>query len=74
MESNIALCPDGEMRSYTLTGDIAIVEVRGYQVEGKVTDKGGLTRFRQLASHHGSHLVYFPARADLALGDREKLT
>ncbi|MGP0109400.1 MAG: hypothetical protein ACLPR9_11180 [Acidimicrobiales bacterium] len=64
MATKFALCPDGEWRSYTFNDDIAIVEVRGYQVEGKVTEEGGLTRFRQAANHHGAHLMYYPARAD----------
>lgn len=59
-----ALCPDGQWRSYTLTGDIAVVHVRGYRVEGKITEEGGVTRFRQLANHHGAHLMWYPPRAD----------
>jgi hypothetical protein len=57
-----ATCPDGVKRAYTLSGDIAFVEVRGYQVEGKVTVDDGVTKFRQLASHHGVHLVYYAVR------------
>lgn len=64
MATKWAVCPDGRWRSYTLKGDIAVVNVRGYRVEGKVAEVGGLTRFRQLANHHGTHLVYYPARAD----------
>jgi hypothetical protein len=60
----LALCPDGQWRSYTLSGDIAIVDVRGYQVKGKITVNGGVTKFRQSANHHGAHLMYYPARAD----------
>ena len=37
-------------------GDIAIVQVRGYQVEGKITVDDGVTHFRQLSNHHGAHL------------------
>ena len=59
--AKIAICPDGEWRSYTLTGDIAVVYVRGYRIEGKVTEEGGVTRFRQSAH---SHLMYYPPRAD----------
>ena len=64
MVPKLALCPDGVERAYTVSGDIAIVEVRGCQVEGKVTENGGLTRFRQLANHHGAHLMYCPARSN----------
>jgi len=64
--TKLALCPDGVTRAYTLNGDIAIVQVRGYRIEGKVTVDDGVMHFRQLANHHGAHLVYYPARADLA--------
>jgi hypothetical protein len=64
MERKIAVCPDGEWRAYTEEGEIAFVNVRGYRVEGKVTEQGGLTRFRQLVSHPGAHLMYYPARVD----------
>ena len=60
----LAFCPDNRWRSYTLSGDIAVVRVRGYQVEGKVTVDNGVIRFRQAVSHHGAHLMYYPARAD----------
>jgi hypothetical protein len=56
-----ALCPDDVTRSYTLTGDIAVVQVRGYEIEGKVTEEDGVTKFRQLAH---THLMYYPPRAD----------
>ena len=56
--TKLALCPDGVTRAYTLNGNIAIVEVRGYQVEGKVTEEGGLTRFRQSVQNH--RMYYTP--------------
>ena len=60
--TKLALCPDGVTRAYTFSGDFAIVDVRGYQVKGKVTVDDGVTTFRHLANHHGAHLVYYPAR------------
>jgi hypothetical protein len=68
MTSEIAMCPDGKSRSYTVEGEIAIVEVRGRPVEGKITEEDGVTKFRQLAHHHGGHLMYYPPRADEAPG------
>ncbi len=64
MEAKTALCPDGKLRAYTVQGEIAFVNVRGYRVEGKITEEGGLTKFRQVASHPGAHLMWYPARAD----------
>ena len=58
METKIALCPDGVERTYTVEGETAIVEVRGYRVEGKVTEEGGLTRFRQSVQNH--RMYYMP--------------
>ena len=60
MVTQMAVCPDGQERAYTVSGDIAIVQVRGYQVEGKVTVNDGVTKFRQRAHHHGAHLVWHP--------------
>lgn len=68
MATKVALCPDGVTRVYTVEGEIAIVEVRGYQIEGRVTEEGGVTRFRQLASHHGAHLVYYAPGANQTPG------
>jgi len=58
MTTKLALCPDGVKRAYTVSGDIAIVEVRGYRVEGKITVDDGVTKFRQSANHYGAHLMY----------------
>jgi len=74
MATKLALCPDGVRRAYTVSGDIAIVQVRGYRVEGKITVDDGVTHFRQSANHHGAHLMWYPARGDLSLGDRDRLT
>ena len=62
MVTQMAVCPDGQEREYTGSGDNAVVEVRGYRVEGKITVGDGVVRFRQSANHHGAHLVYYPAR------------
>ena len=59
--TKIAICPDGVTRRYTLNGDIAIVEVRGSRIEGKITEEDGVTKFRQLAQ---THLMYYPPRAN----------
>ncbi len=64
MATKWAVCPDGKWRSYTLDGEIAFVEVRGYQIEGKITEEGGVTSFRPSVRHHGAHLMWYPARAD----------
>ena len=64
MGPTIALCPDGQKRPYTITGEVAIVLVRGYEVEGKITEENRVTRFRQLANHHGAHLMWYSPRAD----------
>jgi hypothetical protein len=64
MTSEMAVCPDGKVRPYTLEGEIAFVEVRGYRIEGKVTEEDGVTKFRQSANHHGAHLMWYPPRAD----------
>ena len=64
MGTKLALCPDGEWRSYTFTGAIALVHVRGYQIEGKITEEDGVMSFRQLANHHGAHLMWHSERAD----------
>jgi hypothetical protein len=45
-------------------GEIAIVEVRGGRIEGTITVEDGVTKFRQLANHHGGHLMWYPPRAD----------
>ena len=74
MTTRLALCPDGVKRAYTPNGDIAIVEVRGSSIRGKITEVGGVTKFRVLAQHHGAHLMWYPAPADLALGDSDRLT
>lgn len=66
--TKLALCPDGVKRAYTMEGEIAIVEVRGYRVEGKITEEDRVTKFRQAQNHHGAHLVYYPAQADWAPG------
>ena len=59
------MCPDGKSREYTVEGQIAVVEVRGRRIEGKVAEEDGVTRFRQLANHHGGHLMWFsPLRSD----------
>lgn len=62
MAMKMALCPDNRSRPYTVKGDIAVVEVRGYRVEGKITEEDGITKFRQTANHHGAHLVWYPPR------------
>ena len=54
------MCPDGVTRTYSVAGQVAIVVVRGYRVEGKITEEDGVTRFRQSASHHGAHLMWYP--------------
>jgi hypothetical protein len=64
MATGIAVCVDGESRPYTVTGDIATVQVRGRSIQGKVTVEDGVTKFRVLAQHHGAHLMWYPARAD----------
>ena len=60
MDTRFALCPDGKARPYTITGDIAIVQVRGSPIQGKITVEDGVTKFRQLANHHGGHLMWYP--------------
>jgi hypothetical protein len=64
MSTKMAVCPDGKLRAYTVEDEIAIVEVRGSRIEGTITEKDGVTRFRQSANHHGAHLMYYPAGAD----------
>ncbi len=59
MTTKLALCPDGVTRAYSVEDGVAVVDVRGYRVEGKVTVEDGITKFRQSAQHHGSHLVYY---------------
>lgn len=68
-----ALCPDGVARAYTLHGDIAIVEVRGSSIRGKITIEDGVTRYRVLAQHHGAHLMWYPRRTVSPLGDGDGL-
>ena len=63
MTMKMAVFPDGQSRAYTMEGEIAIVEMRGYQIEGRITEENGATRFRQLANHHGAHLMWYPPRA-----------
>ena len=60
MTSDVAVCPDGKARPYTVEGDIAIVEVRGRPIQGKITVEDGMTKFRVLAQHHGAHLMWYP--------------
>ena len=74
MVKQIAVCPDGKVRAYTGDGDIAIMEVRGSSIQGKITVEGGVTKFRVLAQHHGAHLMWYPSRADSAPSDRDGLT
>jgi hypothetical protein len=64
MTPNMALCPDGKSREYTVEGEIAIVEVRGSRIEGKITEEDGVTKFRQAPNHHGAHLMWYSPRAD----------
>jgi hypothetical protein len=60
MATKWAVCPDGQARAYTVEGEIAIVEVRGSRIEGKITEEDGVTKFRQSANHHGAHLMWYP--------------
>jgi hypothetical protein len=62
MTMKMAICPDGKLRAYTLEGEIAFVQVRGSRIEGKITEENGVTRFRQVANHHGAHLMWYPPR------------
>ena len=66
--TKLALCPDGVKRAYTMEGEIAIVEVRGYRVEGKITEEDRVTKFRQAQNHHGAHLVVLPSTSRLGAG------
>lgn len=72
--TTLALCPDGVKRAYTVSGEIAIVQVRDSSIQGKITVEDGVTKFRVLAQHHGAHLMWYPARADSPLGDGDRLT
>ncbi len=56
MAMKSSVCPDGVTRAYTVEDENAVVVVRGYRVEGKITEEDGVMRFRQLANHHG----YYP--------------
>ena len=41
MTMKMAVSPDGQSRAYTMEGEIAIVEMRGYQIEGRITEENG---------------------------------
>lgn len=64
MTRKTALCPDDKWREYTVTGEVAFVEVRGRPVKGRVTEEDGVTKFRQIANHCAAHLMWYSPRAD----------
>ncbi len=66
MTMKMAVCPDGVTRAYTVEGEIAFVEVRGYRIEGKITEEDGVTKFRQLAIMSPSDVL--PATSRLGTG------
>ena len=49
------------------------MEVRGYRIEGKVTEDDGVTKFRQLANHPGAHRMWYPP-SEVADKRRDDLT
>ncbi len=61
MTMNMAVCPDGVTRAYTVEGEFAVVQVRCHRIEGKITEDDGVTKFRQSVDNH---LMYYPARDD----------
>lgn len=53
----MALCPDGIERPYTVVdGDAQVVTPGGSTVNGTVVDG----KFRPHARHHGAHLMWYP--------------
>jgi hypothetical protein len=60
MTTKLALCPDGVTRVYSVENGVAFVLVRGHQIEGKITEEDGVTKFRQAASHPGAHRMWHP--------------
>lgn len=57
----MALCPDGIERPYTVVeGDALVVTPGGSTVNGTVIDG----KFRPLARHHAAHLMWYPREHD----------